>query len=139
MDSQPDQRDHAWSLGLCQPIPNLTKVHLYASIGTVTRLPQAPDTLSTAQVATLAGIHRDTLLRWLRESLVQEPSRDRRGWRVFSRTEAAAIVRFAHSENPPKSVAEPAGVYGSHPEIRRLEAIDWDFRDAKTTYLTHGL
>src|SRR4029077_16589733 len=24
-------------------------------------------------------------------------------------------------------------------EIRRLQQINWDFRDAKTTYLTHGL
>jgi 16S rRNA G966 N2-methylase RsmD len=99
----------------------------------------AAEGLSTAQVATLAGIHRDTLLRWLRESLIQEPTRDRRGWRVFSRVEAEAIVRFAKSETPPKAVAEQGGEYASHAEIRRLGAIDWDFRDAKTSYLTHGL
>jgi len=33
--------------------------------------------LSTSEVAAQAGIHRDTLLRWLRQRLVAEPSRDR--------------------------------------------------------------
>ncbi len=87
--------------------------------------------LSTAQVAKLAGVHRDTLLRWLRDGLVQEPHRDRRGWRIFNEHEANVIAQFARSE----SVQQAALL----PELDKLDAIDWNFTDAKTTYLTHGL
>jgi len=88
--------------------------------------------LSTAEVAALAGVHRDTLLRWLRQGLVPEPGRDWRGWRVFSRPEAERIVRFATTE-PSVTV----GPYRS-PRNLRLEEIDWDFPGATTGYLTHG-
>src|SRR5439155_27266760 len=95
---------------------------------------------STAEVATQAGVHRDTLLRWLRQRIIPEPSRDRNGWRVFNSNEAATVVAFAKSsqsgggqrvvvrEDPP-----------SRHMVARLQQIDWDFRDAKTAYLTHGL
>ena len=56
---------------------------------------------STAQVAGLAGVHKDTLLRWLRVGLVNEPDRDRRGWRTFSQSAAAEVVLVAKS---PKTV-----------------------------------
>src|SRR5438874_2951907 len=96
--------------------------------------------LSTAEVAAQAGIHRDTLLRWLRQRIVAEPLRDRHGWRVFNSREAANVVAFAKS-------AQPAGsgraVVREEPPssqlVARLQQIDWDFRDAKTSYLTHGL
>jgi len=84
---------------------------------------------STSDVAKRAGVHRDTLLRWLREGAVPEPRRDRRGWRVFSEGEAAFIEGFAQD-----SIAVTRA-----PEVVRLENIDWDFRDAKTSYLTHGI
>src|SRR5712691_9886256 len=92
--------------------------------------------LSTAQVAAQAGIHRDTLLRWLRQRLVAEPSRDRNGWRVFNSNEVASVVAFAKSPQPPpaqRSVVreEPAKT----DVVGRLQQIDWDFRDAKTSYL----
>lgn len=82
----------------------------------------------------MAGVHRDTLLRWLRDGLVPEPRRDRRGWRVFTGGEAANVAAFARSGAelpPPPTIAEDA--------FSELDAIDWDFTDAKTTYLTHGL
>src|SRR5438034_4027922 len=96
--------------------------------------------LSTSEVAAQAGIHRDTLLRWLRQRLVAEPSRDRNGWRVFDSKEVANVVAFAKSGQPPpaqRSVVreEPAKA----DVVGRLQQIDWDFRDAKTSYLTHGL
>ena len=96
--------------------------------------------LSTSEVAAQAGIHRDTLLRWLRQRLVAEPSRDRNGWRVFDSKEVANVVAFAKSAQPPpaqRSVVreEPAKA----DVVGRLQQIDWDFRDAKTSYLTHGL
>ena len=53
--------------------------------------------ISTAEVARLAGVHRDTLLRWLRKGLVPEPQRDRNGWRSFSATDAQAVITFARS------------------------------------------
>jgi predicted site-specific integrase-resolvase len=38
-----------------------------------------------------AGISRSTLLRWLKNGVVKEPIRDRRGWRIFSREELGKI------------------------------------------------
>jgi site-specific DNA-methyltransferase (cytosine-N4-specific) len=96
------------------------------------------ENLSTADVARLAGVHKDTLLRWLRSGLVQEPGRDRHGWRFFSGPEAQAVVAYAKSAGPGplsvQQVTEPRAVY-----LGKLAAIDWSFADAKTTYLTHGI
>ena len=93
-------------------------------------------TFSTAEVASIAGIHRDTLLRWLRERTVQEPRRDRRGWRVFTASEAAAIAAFAKCDEREAAKALPLDIKTA---LDRLEAITWDFATAKTGYLTHGL
>jgi excisionase family DNA binding protein len=92
-------------------------------------------TLSTAQVAERVGVHRDTLLRWLREGRVPEPARDRHGWRSFVPNEAEAIERFARKTREPiaRNARRPAD------EIERLRRLDWDFADAKTGYLTHAL
>lgn len=87
---------------------------------------------TTAEVAAMAGVHRDTLLRWLRTGSVSEPARDRRGWRVFTASEAAAIKAFATGDRLP-AAAEDADA------LSRLSALDWDFASAKTDYLTHGL
>ena len=84
----------------------------------------------------MAGVHRDTLLRWLRENKLPEPSRDRRGWRVFSAREAAAIVDFVNFDE--RDVTKDYSLEGKT-SIARLENIDWDFVDAKTNYMTHNL
>jgi site-specific DNA-methyltransferase (cytosine-N4-specific) len=90
--------------------------------------------LSTAAVAQRAGVHKDTVLRWLREKKIAEPARDGNGWRVFSQAEAQRIERFANFvTNAPIQTDERVA------ELHRLEAIDWDFANAKTSYLTHGL
>lgn len=81
----------------------------------------------------MAGVHRDTLLRWLRERRVPEPSRDRRGWRTFTVREASAVTDFA------KGDAQYASPDGGDPALVRLENTDWDFATAKTGYLTHNL
>ena len=86
--------------------------------------------LSTAQVAAKAGVHRDTLLRWLRQGRVPEPARDGRGWRAFTRGEAAAIA--AHADNTSALTRQPTA-------ISRLEAADWDLAAANTSYLTHSI
>lgn len=92
---------------------------------------------STAEVARRAGIHRDTLLRWLRRGLIQEPGRDRRGWRHFSEAQTNAVIAYAKSSSEePSSSPEPLEA----PAFRQaLNAIDWDFQDAKTNYLTHRI
>ena len=91
-------------------------------------------TLSTAQVAAKAGIHRDTLLRWLREGSVPEPRRDRRGWRVFTPTDVELVVEFAKGDGLSDAISPQR-----EPAITRLEAIGWDFASAKSNYLTHNL
>ena len=88
------------------------------------------DYLSTAEVAAKAGVHRDTLLRWLRQGRVPEPGRDRRGWRAFTRREADAIASDANATNTP--IKQPMA-------ISRLMAADWDLAAAKTSYLTHNI
>ena len=92
--------------------------------------------LTTAQVAAMAGVHRDTLLRWLRERRVPEPRRDRHGWRVFTVREAAAVTDYAKGDPPNPALHAP---YVANPALARLRRIDWDFPTAKTAYLTHGL
>lgn len=90
-------------------------------------------TLSTAEVAARAGVHRDTLLRWLRNGVVPEPTRDRRGWRVFTPEEADHIKKVAEGTQPPGRVAP------RDDHVRRLQQVDWDFHGVKTNYLTHGM
>ncbi len=94
--------------------------------------------LSTAEVARMAGVHKDTLLRWLRAGLVTEPRRDRRGWRYFTESEARAVVKFAQTADAADvnqlSVQDCQASY-----LGKLSAIDWDFAGAKTNYLTHSL
>lgn len=51
---------------------------------------------STKDVAERAGIGKTTLLRWLREGKVQEPDRDVRGWRAWTKEEADEVAGFAN-------------------------------------------
>lgn len=95
-----------------------------------------PNCYSTAEVAAMAGVHRDTLLRWLRERTIPEPRRDRRGWRVFSPKDAAKIVAYAKNDERETARSLPLD---DATAVDRLEAIEWDFAEAKTGYLTHRL
>ena len=92
------------------------------------------ESYTTAQVAAIVGVHRDTLLRWLRERNVPEPRRNRHGWRVFTASEAAAIADFAKGDDT--ASAPPRDNMAA---LARLELIEWDFASAKTSYLTHNL
>lgn len=87
--------------------------------------------LSTNEVAERAGVHKLTLIRWMKQGIVAEPSRDWRGWRHFSDEQANEIEAFAKGQTEPSS--------GSDDAISKLLGIDWTFSDAKTNYLTHGL
>ena len=84
----------------------------------------------------MAGVHRDTLLRWLRERTVPEPQRDRHGWRIFTTQEAAAIAAFAKGDERGATMSVPRD---DEVALARLEKIEWDFVSAKTGYLTHNL
>ncbi|MBM3156911.1 MAG: hypothetical protein FJ004_06465 [Chloroflexi bacterium] len=88
--------------------------------------------MNTLQVAKLAGVHKDTLLRWLRAGQVPEPGRDRRGWRDWSDDQVQNVLRFARGE---VKVTKPKG----DGAILALRQLDWDFAEAKTSYLTHNL
>jgi len=90
------------------------------------------NSISTSEVANRAGVHKDTLLRWLRRGLINEPARDRNGWRSFSEEEALKVVLYAQNFPDHISVVKDN-------RFDTLEVIDWDFSGAKTNYLTHGL
>jgi site-specific DNA-methyltransferase (cytosine-N4-specific) len=83
----------------------------------------------------MAGIHRDTLLRWLREKRVAEPARDRNGWRAFTLEEAETVMKYA-DVLPLRPTPNGNGAYLPFADsIGRLEALDWDFAGAKTGFL----
>ena len=95
---------------------------------------------TSAEVARLAGVHKDTLLRWLRAGAVAEPKRDRHGWRRFTKVEAESIAALAKSfetEAPPEPASQRQ--LGREERLATLGRIDWDFSEAKTNYLTHGI
>jgi len=62
--------------------------------------------LNSSEVAKLAGVHRLTLLRWIREGKMPDVSRDRNGWRIFSETETAQVVAYAMSVGERTSPAQ---------------------------------
>jgi DNA-binding transcriptional MerR regulator len=43
------------------------------------------------EVCRQARISRSTLLRWLKRGVIQEPIKDRRGWRIFSEEDLIII------------------------------------------------
>ena len=98
---------------------------------------ESSQNLSTAEVAKLAGVHKDTLLRWLRAGSVPEPRRDRHGWRSFTTSDAQRVSEF--SKLPEAVTSEVTTNQSSVTRFASLERIDWDFANAKTSYLTHGI
>lgn len=92
----------------------------------------------TKEVSQIAGVHRDTLLRWLREGRIPEPRRNRNNWRIFSESDLNNIVEFTSQVREiqePYLVRQP--VYSDH--ITKLESMDWDFHNADTSYLNHSI
>lgn len=92
----------------------------------------------TREVSKIVGIHRDTLLRWLREGRIPEPKRNRNNWRIFSHTDLSGIVEFTQQVNEaqaPYVQREPS--YSDH--IVKLEGVDWDFDGANTSFLNHSI
>ncbi|MBM4160084.1 MAG: MerR family transcriptional regulator [Ignavibacteria bacterium] len=96
--------------------------------------------LTTKEVAHLAGVHKDTLLRWLRDQRVPEPKRNRNGWRLFSEDEAKIIVSYARGNQQPLGVRENRAAFERWEiALERLKTMDWNFEGIGTGYLTHSL
>jgi len=45
----------------------------------------------TLETCRKSGISRATLLRWIKARILEEPIRDRRGWRIFSEADLKRI------------------------------------------------
>lgn len=71
--------------------------------------------MTSTRVCELFGITPKTLYLWEREKKVPAPSRDRRGWRVYSEKQVEAVRRFA-------GAAAPEGP-APRSEARRLEGL----------------
>lgn len=61
---------------------------------------------TVSEVARRAGVHPDTLRRWIRDGKIPEPRRDRNDWRVFTESEVQVILAFALALHPGR---EPRG------------------------------
>ena len=68
--------------------------------------------LNSSEVAKRAGIHRLTLLRWIREGKMPDASRDRNGWRIFTEEQAADIAAYPTSVNQRTSPAQAILIRG---------------------------
>lgn len=93
------------------------------------------DYLTTKQVAQEIGVHRDTLLRWLRNGKVPEPRRNAKGYRMFVESDLRNLRGLVEGWNDPV-ITVPKSIQAV---AKRLEKLDWDFRDSKTGYLTHSI
>jgi site-specific DNA-methyltransferase (cytosine-N4-specific) len=93
---------------------------------------------STKNVSKIVGVHRDTLLRWLREGKISEPQRDRNNWRIFSKKEVDSIIRYANAVNE-SLLSEKKGLISYSDHINKLKELNWDFENAKTEFLNHSI
>jgi len=58
----------------------------------------------TTEVCEIVGISRSTLLRWIRDGILEDASlRDRRGWRLFTKADIKRIEDEVHKVNRSKS------------------------------------
>jgi len=60
----------------------------------------------TKEVADRAGVTKDTILRWLKDRRIQEPKRDRNGWRAFTEEDLRAVIEYATRETPSPDKAQ---------------------------------
>jgi molybdate transport system regulatory protein len=72
--------------------------------------------LSSTQVCELLNISSKTLYQWERAGKIPSASRDRRGWRIFSPSQVAAIRRYlgpaAPGESPARARRERKAIPG---------------------------
>jgi excisionase family DNA binding protein len=51
----------------------------------------------TAEVCKIAGVSKNTFLRWIREGvIIDAEKRDRRGWRIFTEEELKILEKEAN-------------------------------------------
>jgi DNA modification methylase len=96
----------------------------------------------TQQVAEMAGVHRDTLLRWFREGKISETRRDRNNWRIFTSEEAQSVVSYASGAPegvPLEKMANQNPALPYSEQIAKLQALNWDFAGVNTEYLNHSI
>lgn len=62
-----------------------------------------PKRFTLSEAAHLIGVAPITLKRWLLSRKVEEVSRDRNGWRVFTHDDVQRIKKFADATQPPQS------------------------------------
>ena len=72
-----------------------------------------------SEVAKEIGVSAITLKRWLLSGKVQEVTRDRNGWRLFSRTDVDQIKLYATKTYPPALVASSQSRYRARKSKRR--------------------
>src|SRR5207302_2623847 len=121
-------------------LTSILDMHIVTYISVSSSLPFMKGKFSTQEVAGVAHVHRDNLLRWLREGRIPEPSRDRNVCRIFSPKEVNVVVRYAEGDqrDTPSMIREaPVKDYAS--PVTKLRELNWDFADASTGYLTHSL
>jgi len=69
-------------------------------------------TCQAHEAARIAGVSKNTLLRWLRQGKVPEVARDRNGWRVFSAEDVERICAYARRITPPDAFSASAPPVG---------------------------
>ena len=45
----------------------------------------------TTEICHMTGISRTTLFRWLKAGVINNPQRDRRGWRIYNQSDLSII------------------------------------------------
>jgi excisionase family DNA binding protein len=74
-------------------------VHIFVYISQMARRVDGKVYYTASEVAEMAGVHRLTILRWMREGKLTEVERDRNGWRLFSEEIAHQVTEFAKGTN----------------------------------------
>jgi len=89
---------------LKQVVYNISK--LYRGIKSVTIIINGKTFYRTTEACQIAGITRNTLLRWIREgSFPDTENRDRRGWRLFTEDELEKLKNEVNKIIPKKQMA----------------------------------
>ena len=52
--------------------------------------------LRTRDIATKFGVHPETIKRWIRQSKIPTPNRDRNGWYIFDEQDIKNISEYAN-------------------------------------------
>jgi len=74
--------------------------HAYIRIYTsVSRKIENKTYYTAGEAAEKAGVHRLTLLRWIREGKISDVSRDRNNWRLFSEDLVRDLIEFSAGLN----------------------------------------